>query len=578
MNFRKHLVLTSILFLSFTLLNQSESFYVYCELSSGNINNYKITSSATIYQTVPIEVNSTYVRNLATELLGFGGTLSESDESFIISEGNKTFEVDKRSGSIWYSDFSQMWNISYTPDLPDLATCNTTAFNFIEGTSIYVEPSEFTFGSTNATAYNTETRDTIEKILDFKVIFGFELDGIPLGGPGGTSSVTIGHGGEVIGFDWIYRPVVSYASEPIIDIQDVISSHGITEYVSEEHNLVYFQDSVGTNQEFIYPVYEVEFTNIKNGEKYAFERYLPATTFCPKVTITKPSDDKSFMPDDNVEFDCNVADGTGPFNYYWESNFDGYLNNTKSFSFADLTIAARGNSTLKHTIQVTVTDANGITASDEVLVSIVRNTSTFGFEMLFIIGLLGLGLITSSSIQKKKKSISVVVFVGLMFFISSIYQVAQVQATSNSQNQNNYSIETGDDFPIEVAIEWNVYSGSDYIPNSDDLAKRFYNKMASFTGWLGSFSFGQLSAWEEDFKFETAQNGGTDNYYIDAVDLALFSGHGWYTGVSFMGNHDDTWLDHTECRWGDGDLEWMLLDACRTLGLTSDLGVSVFDR
>jgi len=37
-------------------------------------------------------------------------------------------------------------------------------------------------------------------------------------------------------------------------------------------------------------------------------------------------------------------------------------------------------------------------------------------------------------------------------------------------------------------------------------------------------------------------------------------------------------LDHSEARWGDGDLEWIVLDACSPLAWENENGENVFER
>ena len=546
-------------------------------------SSYRTEAEATIYQTLPVILNSTFVEQLADDILGFTGTTTQTEDLISITDGNKTFEMYKTCGSIWYADYTKLWNISYDPTLPNLATCKSIADAFIAQTPYCDVPQFSYFGSSNVTAYNPDTRETREKLLNININYGFELGGLSLGGLGATSSVTIGDGGEIIGFNWIKRDFVELQTELIINFQDVLTLHGISDYDSIEQELVYFHDSVGETQEYLVPIYEVEITKTDpiSDEEYSFILYLPATSFSPKVTITDPIDEKTFTSSDNIEFDCSITDGTTPFTYNWESTIDGFMNNTKSFFYDGLSIATKQNSSVSHTIILTITDANGLTASDTITLTITRSTFGFGLEYLTILGLLGIGLfvLMNRKGSKRRNSLPIVLILISIFTMSSILQISYVKSIEEVVVLDRYHIETAyDDGIREVGVEWLCYSGGDYLPSSDDLGKRFYNKIGTLSNWNKNFIWGDNSAWEEDFKYDTAPGGGTDIDWIDSVDLALFSGHGNANGIQFMSNHDDTWLHPADARWGDGDLEWMALDACKTLQLEDKDGFDVFER
>ena len=87
-------------------------------------------------------------------------------------------------------------------------------------------------------------------------------------------------------------------------------------------------------------------------------------------------------------------------------------------------------------------------------------------------------------------------------------------------------------------------------------------------GWfVQRYSYNEASAWERDFK--RAALGGTENSYIDSVDLQFYVGH----GAPGLFTFDNTnWTDSTlqapgDCNasWGDGDNEWLALTSCQVL-------------
>lgn len=87
-------------------------------------------------------------------------------------------------------------------------------------------------------------------------------------------------------------------------------------------------------------------------------------------------------------------------------------------------------------------------------------------------------------------------------------------------------------------------------------------------GWFTRrYSYNEASAWERDFKRSAL--GGTENSYLDSVDLQFYVGHG-SPGLFTFDNA--SWTDGTlqapgDCNtaWGDGDNEWLALTSCQVL-------------
>jgi len=97
-----------------------------------------------------------------------------------------------------------------------------------------------------------------------------------------------------------------------------------------------------------------------------------------------------------------------------------------------------------------------------------------------------------------------------------------------------------------------------------------WNKL---NGWFVlNYSYAEASAWERDFK--RASLGGTEQNYIDSVDLQFYVGHGAPARFTFATtNRDDSTLQAPgDCNttWGDGDNEWLALTSCQVL---ADAGI-----
>jgi hypothetical protein len=128
-----------------------------------------------------------------------------------------------------------------------------------------------------------------------------------------------------------------------------------------------------------------------------------------------------------------------------------------------------------------------------------------------------------------------------------------------------------DDGALEIGVEWVV----DYPPGWNDLpatapdALGLYNRLGG-CGWTRRFAWGNGGAWEQDWKGQWKAGGGTEQIWIDTVDLAYFAGHGNSEGFFFgVGGNtiDDGQLRFSDCtsEWGTTDAEWVGIAACNVL-------------
>ena len=163
--------------------------------------NFEPIGDAQIFGTIPVDLNQTYAQTLAYDLFRLTGTISEFEDIIRIENGSETFEMYTECGSIWYADESKLWNVSYSPDLLDLPESKIQTDKWITSNPYFAPTQLSYFGSTNASAYNIVTHEMSEKLMNINVNYGFELGGLRLGGPGATSSISLGDKGEIIGFN-----------------------------------------------------------------------------------------------------------------------------------------------------------------------------------------------------------------------------------------------------------------------------------------------------------------------------------------------------------------------------------------
>jgi hypothetical protein len=133
---------------------------------------------------------------------------------------------------------------------------------------------------------------------------------------------------------------------------------------------------------------------------------------------------------------------------------------------------------------------------------------------------------------------------------------------------------------VEVGGHWanNFHSPctQETLSYCDDNAEGFVSGMES-RGAQRNFCWGDGNAWETDFRDPAF--GGHDNNTdggVDTVDFEYFSSHGGTSSANVFYGCMST--QHTKCSWqsnearfGNLDLEYLVLDTCESLDLDHDL-------
>lgn len=132
--------------------------------------------------------------------------------------------------------------------------------------------------------------------------------------------------------------------------------------------------------------------------------------------------------------------------------------------------------------------------------------------------------------------------------------------------------------PFEAGTSW--IGPSQGLSGSPANAQGFVNNLGA-AGWLINFNWGEWAAFESDWN-------ANDDSWVDAADFVFYTGHansdGWVLNVP-----NDTFLNFSEVgawpgspndRWGQNDLEWMIIAACGPLQSSHFVGSigNAFDR
>ncbi len=540
------------------------------------------TEMLSIYELITPEVNQSHTQYLARTLFGLTDALAEEVEGrFVVNSGNRSFEVSTRDGSIWYADNDKLWNVSLGIEVPTPAVSRVVADAWLREKGLLPANAVFAnIGSTNVSAYNPDTLESRSKILQYHVNYEFVIGDIPITGESAQISVMIGEGGETLGFNWKWRDIKpeAYATSNLIEYESVLDTYGIPTTDVVDHRLVYTSDEDGDNK-LLYPVWEIEI--FEDDEEFGIHTLLSfdATVFDPQVEIVTPSAAISVMPGQSVTFDCSVSFGTPPYTYTWGSDFDGVLSTAKSFSTITLSEVLKKGTPVPHAIWVKVRDAENRGTSDVVAVTVEEVDFLPDTTITLTIAAGAVVLVTSLLLLRRRKGAFALLFLLMMFSAFMFLPVTFAGSDRSTTLQLIPNAPTGayDDGVKEVGIEWVGMSDSKKpLWNTETNIEGFYAWMNAFGGYSQEFNWGEYSAWEEDFK--DASFSGTDTEWIDAVDFVYYQDHGSPNGVSFTSNHDDTWLEFSNLRLGDGDLESIVFDACSPLAWENKNGVNVFDR
>ncbi|MBN2231066.1 MAG: hypothetical protein JW779_15890 [Candidatus Thorarchaeota archaeon] len=537
-----------------------------------------------IYELITPVVNDTYAESLAYSLFAIRDTpAEEGDDAFFINRGSESFEIDKRDGSMWFADYSKIWNISLGIGTLTPVAAERYAYDWLTDNGILPEGASLAnIGSTNVTTYNIDLDRTLSKILQYNVNYEFTIGDIPVSGDAAQICVMIGEGGDRVGFDWKWRAPrpEPYTKLEMIEYESILETHGISPSNVISHRLAYTIDDNPEEAKFLFPVWEIEFIEPADDTELPIHHFvqIDATLFDPKVEIITPSGAYVAIPGETITFDCQVQFGTPPYTYEWSSDHDGILSTAKSFSTSFLSEVIKMDTHVPHAIAIRVRDAENRACSDVVKVTIEPGDFNPDITLTFIAaGAVGV-LLLSLIVFRRRKIVPILFFLVMMF--SAFLFLPITTASTEVSNAPVFipSAPTGayDDGVKEIGIEWVGLSHNHPLWWTETNIEGWYNKMGTTGGFSREFNWGEYSAWEEDFK--DAQFSGTDTQWIDAVDFVYYQDHGGPDSVSFTSNHDDHGLNYWHMRLGDGDLDSIVFDACSPLAWQNSTGHDVFQR
>lgn len=539
-----------------------------------------------IYEMTIPTVNASYAQSLASSLFGIYDVLAEEVEGIYVANwSNSYLEVDSTDGSIWFANYDKLWNISLGVGATTPGECSVLADEWLAENGLFPANAFHTnIGNTSAIAYNIDSGESLSKILQYHVNYEFTIGEFPITGESAQVSVMMGEGGEIIGFDWKWRDIKPdvHTTATLIEYESILDVYQIPASSVLEHRLVYTTVE-GDGNNFLFPVYEISRIETDDeGNDVYYEEDFDATDYKPRVDIVSPIPSHSITvsPGQSITFDCEVEFGTPPYIYEWHSDYDGVLSTASTFSISTLSEPLKIDVVVPHAVTVVVWDSEGRRDSDTIAVTVEYPPINSGFNPVLLGAIGAVFVLAISFVIVKRKGSSVLPLLIMLFSAFMLFPVISASSGMPSTRKITYSPPTGayDDNVREVGVEWIGLSHlSSPLYNNEENTEGFYNWMGTIGNYSQEFNWGEFSAWEKDFK--DASFGGTDTQWIDAVDIAYLHSHGGPNSISFSAyQHDQHFLNFTELRLGDGDLDTLAIDACKPLAWEDKFGNNVFER
>lgn len=352
--------------------------------------------------------------------------------------------------------------------------------------------------------HDKEGRELVSKGLETIVSYQMSLNGVPLTGPGFKSRFSFAPNGELTQghvFGWNLK---RGQDVDVISAADALKEAKNTfagKNVDLKTKMVYFAPSADFRPKYLFPHYEISGTMKVDGQTVELRKmFVPAA----KSLIQAKIDIKT--NGDIVEAKPVIEGGRAPYRIQWSS------------ATTDLIHANAGENNIRYQVE----PRRGLGPVEESLRLIV--TDADGVQV----------------VAKANPTI-------LMF---SNYLTSQLMANIAAPTAIARKVQPG---RFDGAIEW-----IDWTNNANNCRNEMVAK-----GLPVQFFWGEMSAWEQDFKKESA--GGDDSSWMDDVDITFYTGHANGDGFVFKSAMDDDFLHFNDASWGEREAEWLVIAACGPL-------------
>lgn len=246
-----------------------------------NASTNQIPSKEKIYKVMPPAVNETEAKKLALNF-GVDGSVAyqENTKNFVISNGNKIFEVNKDTGFFSYADNDKLHNIDIQKNIPDDEKVKLIAADFLKEKGLL--PGRFSnvkvVSQTTGSELQGDLRTISKDVWFYPVIDGKQVYGIS------RIIITVGNEGEIEGVNKYHRDFEFHAEAPLKSVQTAFdevkngkASNSIPPKATEASivgvEIGYWEDPDAT---YLQPVYVFVGETKIDGKLEKFDAVVPA--------------------------------------------------------------------------------------------------------------------------------------------------------------------------------------------------------------------------------------------------------------------------------------------------------------
>lgn len=304
------------------------------------------------YSVIPAVVDSTVVRQLANSICGTESALCGGDigansaDEFGLADATHQLRVCSHTGAMHYDDTAHWLRWRTTPPaLLSEGAARSRATQVLSGWgrlhpgAVLDRVEYLTQGANEVSGSGTSIEIPDSTFASASIVmFGRELDGFPVVGPGATLEVALGEAGAVQRvLEGAWRTVTTGPSVTTLPLQSVLNVlgergsdatiDGITPFVYSlavnSFELGYYEFACDEPQTSLRPVYILHCTITETPPGVVppvttqADVHMWADALPPRAQVTLPPDGACVAPGSTVQLGGVALDGTPPFTYEW---------------------------------------------------------------------------------------------------------------------------------------------------------------------------------------------------------------------------------------------------------------------
>lgn len=296
-------------------LDKSSSNGNFAELKAGSTLP-KFPNKIMVYKVKPPQIDEKQVINKA-KMLGISGSIEKHEYDFSISSESGDFIIDKNTGSFTYitkeleTQVLPIKKLLSDRQYKKIATDFLAKNSLLHNNAVFADVNRdniYTDGTGLSGPYMVEVRFRSKK-----------LNGIEFGGVGPKIIVQFGENGKVIGAFSVWREIEPFMEYPILTPDEAIeitrqgraivyNSEINDSGIVNEASVLYDNEPLGYDQEFVIPYYKLKGKNSKGKDFIALVRAVPENLISEKryKLINVPPEPPSERP---IEEEEGIVEG-----------------------------------------------------------------------------------------------------------------------------------------------------------------------------------------------------------------------------------------------------------------------------